>query len=56
MQRSVTFEPALIPITPNETLTEVLYRVPTSAQEELREGGNITIIVDTPYNVIDVSV
>ena len=52
---AVNFEPALIPITPSDDSVEVLYRVPASAREELREGGNITVVVDTPYNVIDVS-
>lgn len=51
---SVTFEPALFPITPNERLPEILYSVPRSAAERLREGENITVVVDTPYNVIDV--
>ena len=44
------FEPALIPITPNDRSVEVIYQVPTN--KEVPE--NITVIVDTPYNVIDV--
>ena len=51
----MNFEPALIPITPSDDSVEVLYRVPASAREVLSEGGNITVAVDTPYNVIDVS-
>ena len=51
----MNFEPALIPITPSSDPVEVLYRVPASAREELKEGGNFTVVVDTPYNVIDVS-
>ena len=43
------FEPALIPITPKDHVVEVLYQVPISAIGEI-----ITVIVDTPYNVIDV--
>ena len=50
----MNFEPALNPITPSDHLVEVLYRVPASAQEQLLGGENITVVVDTPYNVIDV--
>ena len=44
------FEPALIPITPNDHSVEVVYQVPT--KKAVTE--NISVIVDTPYNVIDV--
>ena len=55
VQNSVTFEPALHPIIPSNRKPEVFYRVPKLAAEEMSQAENITVIVDTPYNVIDVS-
>jgi hypothetical protein len=43
----VRFEPALIPIIPNDRPVDVQYKVPSSPPEE------IIAVVDTPYNVID---
>ena len=50
----VNFEPALIPITPKDPSAKVLYRVYASTLQQVENEGNITVVVDTPYNVIDV--
>ena len=52
---AVDFEPALIPIQPGNRTVPVLYRVPSSTLPDLQEGDVIRVVVDTPYNVRDVS-
>ena len=48
----MVFEPSLVPVLPNNPSVEVVYHTPVSSQWTTQ---NITAIVDTPYNVIDVS-
>ena len=45
------FEPSLAPVTPNDPPVEVVYHTPVSTDWT---NAEITAIVDTPYNVIDV--
>lgn len=49
----VVFEPSLAPVLPNDPSLEVVYHTPVSTQWTVQ---NITAVVDTPYNVIDVRI
>ena len=48
----MVFEPSLVPVLPNNPSVEVVYHTSVSSQWTTQ---NITAIIDTPYNVIDVS-
>ena len=48
----VVFEPSLVPVTPNDQSVGAVYYTPASFQWTTQ--SNITAVVDTPYNVIDV--
>ena len=53
----VRFDPALLPVQPNDPVVTISYGFPDIMKEEkFMPEKNISIIIDTPYNIRNVSV
>lgn len=52
----VRFDPALLPVQPNDPTVTISYGFPDiKKEEEFMPEKNISIIIDTPYNIRNVS-
>lgn len=52
----VRFDPALLPVQPNDPIVTISYGFPDiKKEEEFMPEKNISIIIDTPYNIRNVS-
>ena len=49
------FDPALLPIQPSDMTVNVSYGIRMFDDDSYQANSNITIVVDTPYNVRSVS-
>ena len=50
------FDPALLPIQPSDEVVNVSYGLRSFQLDSYRPGEIINIVLDTPYNVRDVSI